>query len=316
MLSTIRQCVQRSARRHFFASASARDLPIEKRVNEIKLLVCDMAGTTVHEGGLVYSTLQKVMNDAGLDVSSEDMVHWHGAQKTEVVAHFVMDRLQLSTGVPKINKTAPKAGDGSASGDGMREFFDKTEKDVVEKPAAIRTNKLASFLCQKIDEQFEVEIQEAYFQEDSPVRLIHPELLEAFGRLRASGCKVALNTGYPKNIQMGLIEKLGLTEHIDAAVCAGDVGLGRPYPYMVQLAMQKCEVMDARTVAKAGDTSRDIEEGLHAGCSIAMGVLTGAGSEETFIKAGADLILPNIVEFVNMREKNMAEKNEEYMLET
>ena len=27
-----------------------------------------MAGTTVHEGGLVYTTLQKVMNEAGLEV--------------------------------------------------------------------------------------------------------------------------------------------------------------------------------------------------------------------------------------------------------
>ena len=34
--------------------------PPSLRAKEIKLLVCDMAGTTVHEGGLVYQTLQKV----------------------------------------------------------------------------------------------------------------------------------------------------------------------------------------------------------------------------------------------------------------
>jgi len=204
---------------------------------------------------LVYATLQKVMNDAGLEVSNEEMVHWHGASKTEVVSHFVMDRLKISD----------------------------------------------ESLCTKIDEQFEIQVQEAYFSDNSPVRLIHPELLDAFANLRASGCKVALNTGYPKKIQLRLIEKLGLMEHIDAAVCATEVEFGRPYPYMVQLAMTRCHTMDARTVAKAGDTSRDIEEGLHAGCGLAMGVLTGAGTKEGLTKAGADLVLPNIVEFVNMR---------------
>merc|ERR1719326_619940 len=58
----------------------------------IKLLVCDMAGTTVDEQGLVYSTLRACMNDAGLDVSEAEMHAWHGAQKSEVVAHFLADR--------------------------------------------------------------------------------------------------------------------------------------------------------------------------------------------------------------------------------
>ena len=41
---------------------------------------------------------------------------------------------------------------------------------------------------------------------------------------------------------------MGLKDHIDCAVSAAEVGLGRPYPYMVQKAMRECEVMDAKTV--------------------------------------------------------------------
>ena len=70
---------------------------------------------------------------------------------------------------------------------------------------------------------------------------------------------------------------------------------------MVQTAMQRCRVMDAKTVAKAGDTARDIEEGLHAGCGLAIGVLTGAADEKGLWKAGADLVLKDITEFVEMR---------------
>jgi phosphoglycolate phosphatase-like HAD superfamily hydrolase len=69
---------------------------------------------------------------------------------------------------------------------------------------------------------------------------------------------------------------------------------------MVQLAMKQCEILDAKTVAKAGDTSRDIEEGLNGGCGLAIGVLTGAGTEEGLREAGADLVLKNITEFGKM----------------
>ena len=54
----------------------------------IQLLVCDMAGTTVNEAGLVYIVLRESMHDAGLTVSEGDMHEWHGAGKSEVVGHF------------------------------------------------------------------------------------------------------------------------------------------------------------------------------------------------------------------------------------
>ena len=58
-----------------------------------ELLVCDMAGTTVDEQGIVYITLHRTMNDHGLDVDWEDMHVWHGAEKIAVIEHFVRDRM-------------------------------------------------------------------------------------------------------------------------------------------------------------------------------------------------------------------------------
>eukprot|EP00755_Sulcionema_specki_P004323 Sspe_Gene.29788::Locus_14354_Transcript_1_1_Confidence_1.000_Length_1427::g.29788::m.29788 len=55
----------------------------------IKMVVFDMAGTTVDEGGIVYDTLKAVMRDAGLEVDDKEFDAWHGANKREVVAHFV-----------------------------------------------------------------------------------------------------------------------------------------------------------------------------------------------------------------------------------
>merc|ERR1719326_74851 len=195
----------------------------------IKLLVCDMAGTTVDEQGLVYTTLRACMNAAGLDVSEHEMHVWHGADKKEVMAHFLRER-----------RSAASAAD------------------------------LAAALT-AVNADFEARIEAAYFAADSPVKHISPRLVEFFGACRAAGVKVALNTGYPATIQRGLVERLGLRDHVDDIICAGDVGAGRPAPFMVHALMKRNGVMDARCVAKAGDTVRDIEEGLHAGCGLNIG---------------------------------------------
>ena len=44
----------------------------------IKLVVCDMAGTTVEEHGLVYKVLRESMVHHGLPVSAAEMHPWHG----------------------------------------------------------------------------------------------------------------------------------------------------------------------------------------------------------------------------------------------
>ena len=63
------------------------------------------------------AVLVECMNDAGLDVSEAEMHAWHGAQKTEVVQHFVLNRLmgEDSTGdAPTRIENAGHGGDSSA----------------------------------------------------------------------------------------------------------------------------------------------------------------------------------------------------------
>jgi phosphonatase-like hydrolase len=57
-------------------------------LKNIDLLVSDMAGTVVNEGGVVYQTLQRVMIEDGLDVPDDAMHPWHGAKKENVIEHF------------------------------------------------------------------------------------------------------------------------------------------------------------------------------------------------------------------------------------
>ena len=69
---------------------------------QIKLLVCDMAGTTVEEGGLVYQTLFNVLHEAGVDLTFDEIDAWHGAHKLKVVEHFV-NRHEVSVSESRSN---------------------------------------------------------------------------------------------------------------------------------------------------------------------------------------------------------------------
>lgn len=51
----------------------------------IKLLVCDMTGTTVFENGIIYKTIKDVLNDYGFGVTERDMKEWYGKDKRDVL---------------------------------------------------------------------------------------------------------------------------------------------------------------------------------------------------------------------------------------
>mmetsp|Transcript_83898 Transcript_83898/g.251439 ORF Transcript_83898/g.251439 Transcript_83898/m.251439 type:complete len:319 (-) Transcript_83898:670-1626(-) len=221
----------------------------------IKLLVCDMAGTTVEEAGLVYVTLRECLNAAGLTVSEDDMHPWHGAQKSEVVAHF-----------------AGREGLSAAS---------------------------TAELEKRVNAEFEERLEASYMAAGSPLAHIHPSLPEHFNALRARGIKIGLNTGYPRRLQDAILKKLHMLEFVDATVSAAEVRSGRPSPYMVHHLMEITGVEDVRAVAKAGDTERDIGEGLNAGCGMVFGVLSGADSAETLFTAGAHHVVDNVTSIVS-----------------
>src|SRR5579859_6143185 len=42
--------------------------------NKIKMVVFDMAGTTIDENNVVYKTVQKAVNEAGFDVSLDEVL--------------------------------------------------------------------------------------------------------------------------------------------------------------------------------------------------------------------------------------------------
>jgi len=140
-------------------------------------------------------------------------------------------------------------------------------------------------------------LEASYFGPNSTVKEIKGAK-ELFGKLRQKGIKVALNTGYPRATANALIEKVSFVGAIDDSVVAEEVGMGRPYPYMIHHLMRRFNVLNPRKVAKVGDTVRDVEEGRYSGCGLVIGVLSGAEKQEELVAAGADLIIPSVADIV------------------
>jgi len=213
-----------------------------------KLLVCDMAGTTIQEKGIVYNSLLKTIKMIKPDLDKSEITKFHGCSKSEVIKYFINDR--------KLNSP----------------------------------NKIQEHL----ESEFNYFLKNEYTKNNS-VKLIHPDLPDYFNMLRDNGIKVALNTGYNKDIQNLLIDKLNMTNFIDDCISSDEVTYGRPYPFMIHKLMNRNNISDINNVIKIGDSVMDIKEGKNAGCKT-VGVLSGADSRGILVEEDPDFIVSNIID--------------------
>jgi len=52
-------------------------------------MVCDMAGTVINEGGLVYKTLYETLKNNNIPVKKSDINDWYGQQKQQVISDMI-----------------------------------------------------------------------------------------------------------------------------------------------------------------------------------------------------------------------------------
>ncbi|GAA3622343.1 phosphonatase-like hydrolase [Nonomuraea rosea] len=128
-----------------------------------------------------------------------------------------------------------------------------------------------------------------------------PGVLEVLDKLRGTGIKLALITGFSRTTLSRVLSMLGWHDKIDLAICPEDAGgRGRPWPDMVLHAVLRLGVEDVRNVAVIGDSESDMLCGKRAGASIVAGVMTGVHSRERLLKGGATHILDSIADFPSL----------------
>jgi phosphonatase-like hydrolase len=121
---------------------------------------------------------------------------------------------------------------------------------------------------------------------------------ETFKKLKEKKLKVVVDTGFDRPITTPLLERLGWQKEnlIDTSVTSDEVPRGRPYPDMIFRAMELTGIHDARAVAKIGDTASDLQEGNAAGCSLVIGVTTGAFTREELLKEKHTHLINHLLE--------------------
>jgi phosphonatase-like hydrolase len=199
------------------------------------LVVCDLAGTTIHDRGEVPAAFEQALREAGLAYDAAEVSAWRGASKREVVGRLV------------------------ARQDGGRTI----EPDRVY-------GRFRELLLQRLAAA-------------GPLSL--PGVHQTLARLKADRCRVAATTGFDRDVVETILAAVSWAELLDAWVCGDDVPQGRPAPFMIFRAMERCGVVDVRRVAVVGDTRLDLEAAWNAGAGWRIGVLTGAHDRATLAAA-------------------------------
>ena len=190
-----------------------------------KLVVFDMAGTTVEDGGEVPAAFTAALAEHRIEVTPEQVSAVRGASKRQAI-------LQL---VPE--------GEGRAS---------RAEQAYVT---------------------FKEQLARRFA---AGVRAV-PGAVKTFVWLREQGVRIALNTGFDRDITTLLLAALGWNNDVvDAVVCGDDVTCGRPAPQLIFRCMEMTGTHSVHDVAMVGDTTLDLQAGFNAGARWIIGVLSGA----------------------------------------
>jgi phosphonatase-like hydrolase len=123
-----------------------------------------------------------------------------------------------------------------------------------------------------------------------------PGAEELIRRLRATGVRVALTSGFSRRTQDAVLDALGWTHIADVTLTPGEAGRGRPFPDLPLTALLRTGTSSVEGMVVVGDTAGDIASGIAAGAGLVVGVLTGAHDEQTLLDAGADAVLRSIAD--------------------
>ncbi|HUQ87000.1 MAG TPA: phosphonatase-like hydrolase [Vicinamibacterales bacterium] len=176
---------------------------------------------------------------------------------------------------------------GASKRQAIRDLLQHSEPEACRDEASAQT-------ADRIYDEFRTNLSNAY--RTGGVRSV-PDAAEVMVFLRSKGVKVALTTGFDRDVATLLLSTLGWTRNtVDAVVCGDDVANGRPAPDLILMAMKLTGIEDAARVANVGDTTLDLESASRAGVRWNIGVLTGAHTREALERAPHTEIIPSIAD--------------------
>ena len=211
-------------------------------MTRIKLVVLDMAGTTILDQHEVEMCFKKAAIQNGLHASDERILALQGYAKLQVFQILWTEQLG------EHDSTIPAKAEKS-----YHDF-----KDILE--AHYRTQPvLKTEGCQELFD---------YLHKNG----IFIALTTGFYRTVAN--IILTKIGWGQSLNQNFIN-LRNSQGIHLSLTPDEAGKGRPDPAMIHLAMKKTGITDPRQVINVGDTPVDLAFGKNANIRLALGVSNG-----------------------------------------
>src|SRR5260370_41406486 len=105
---------------------------------------------------------------------------------------------------------------------------------------------------------------------------------------------LAAATGFAKPLWTAILARLGWQHYFAASITSDDIVDGRPAPYMLFRAMESAKVNETAQVMAVGDTPLDLQAANNGGLGAAIGVWSGAATEDRLRKERNSGVLPSV----------------------
>jgi phosphonatase-like hydrolase len=172
-------------------------------------------------------------------------------------------------------------------------------------------------LKNQVDHSYQVfrEVLEAHYRTAAVVPT--EGCLDLFGYLKSQGIRIALTTGFYREVTDLILRRLGWDAHLDAqrrgnaqsiidlSIASDEVAEGRPAPLMIQHAMQAFGISDPHQVWNVGDTPSDLESGRRAGCARSLGLTNGTHTREQLAQYPHDGLLASLAELQQLLQSEL-----------
>jgi phosphonatase-like hydrolase len=127
---------------------------------------------------------------------------------------------------------------------------------------------------------------------------------DALKRMQKMGLLLATTTGFGRELNDRILKHLGWQKYFVTSVTSDDVVDGRPAPYMLFHAMEAAHVNDVHDVVAVGDTPLDLQAANNAGLRGAIGVWSGAATQEKMRQQKYSQLLPSVASLPELLEKS------------
>lgn len=243
-----------------------------KSTKLVKLIVFDMAGTTVRDNDEVLKCFAEACEKEGIKALNSRLNALMGVSK--LVVFKILWREQLGGETPQ-DEIETKAAQSFQTFKQILEDYYR-QADLEPTPGALE---VFNWLR---DRGIKIALNTGFYRGVTNI------ILNKLGWL------AGLNAQY-----VG-----GIGSIIDFSITSDEVPMGRPEPFMIQRAMEVFGIEDPASVVKIGDTPVDLAEGRNAGCGASIVVTNGTHTRGELEELDNDGLLSSLLELPQWLQEN------------